>query len=137
MVDKVLAYITRPGPDGLQVLVFEHRDFPESGTQVPAGTVEPGEGIEPALWREVEEETGLHAGQLRLEAKLAEFESQDWGTRRHVFHLIAVEALPDAWLHSVGGKGEDRGLAFSYCWAAVQPSPALAGDQGRWLPLLA
>ena len=32
---KVLAYVTR----GDELLVFRHRDFPEAGLQVPAGTM--------------------------------------------------------------------------------------------------
>jgi NADH pyrophosphatase NudC (nudix superfamily) len=64
LVDKVLAYITRH--NCAQLLVFDHRHSPEAGTQVPAGTVEVAESIEQALWREVEEESGLIRTQLSL-----------------------------------------------------------------------
>jgi hypothetical protein len=41
------------------VLVFDHISMPGAGTQVPAGGVKPGEGLEEAVLREVAEETGL------------------------------------------------------------------------------
>ncbi|HLE30393.1 MAG TPA: NUDIX domain-containing protein, partial [Anaerolineales bacterium] len=59
MKHKVLAYITRRRNGRTQLLVFTHRDFPEAGVQVPAGTVEPDEPVEAALFREVHEESGL------------------------------------------------------------------------------
>ncbi len=60
-VDKVAAFITRD-PRGdvarRELLVFDHSN-PLAGTQVPAGTVEPGEGLAEAALREAREETGL------------------------------------------------------------------------------
>jgi len=53
---KVFAYIVRS--DG-RFLVFDQPDFPEAGVQVTKGTVEVGESLEDALFREVEEETGF------------------------------------------------------------------------------
>jgi 8-oxo-dGTP pyrophosphatase MutT (NUDIX family) len=46
----------RPAPE---LLVFDHVDTPEAGTQVPAGGVDPDEGLVEAALREVVEETGL------------------------------------------------------------------------------
>src|SRR6187549_737077 len=57
-IAKVTAFITRPGPQETELLVFQH---PQAGVQLPAGTVEPGEAPEDAVLREVEEETGLSA----------------------------------------------------------------------------
>jgi len=52
---RVVVYVERE--DGL--LVFDHRDHPEAGTQVPAGGVDAGEGPSEAAIREVREETRL------------------------------------------------------------------------------
>ena len=52
---KVVVCVER----GAGLFVFDHRDHPEAGTQVPAGGVEPGEAVVDAAIREVEEETGL------------------------------------------------------------------------------
>jgi ADP-ribose pyrophosphatase YjhB (NUDIX family) len=48
---RVVAYVTR----GDELLVFEHRDHPEEGTQVPAGRLDPGEALEEGLARELDD----------------------------------------------------------------------------------
>ncbi|WP_411156418.1 NUDIX domain-containing protein [Nocardia cyriacigeorgica] len=47
----VIRYRTTP-----QLLVFDHVDLPEAGTQIPAGGVHPGEALDEAVLREVAEE---------------------------------------------------------------------------------
>ena len=54
-IPKVTALITRPGPAGPELLVFDHG---LAGTQLPAGTVEEGESFETGVLREGWEETG-------------------------------------------------------------------------------
>jgi len=56
VVGKVVAFITRLGPAGLELCVFEH---PTAGIQLPAGTLEEGEEPLPGALREAHEETGL------------------------------------------------------------------------------
>ncbi|MBN1668895.1 MAG: NUDIX domain-containing protein, partial [Anaerolineales bacterium] len=60
-VQKVACYITR----GNQLLVFDHPHSPEAGTQVPGGTVDPGEPLELAALREAREESGVQDLALR------------------------------------------------------------------------
>ncbi len=134
MKHKVLAYITRQRNGARQLLVFKHRDHPEAGVQVPAGTVEPGEPIEAALFREAHEESGLDS--LRLVRKLDEHLEKNWNQVRHVFHLAAPDATPDHWTHVVHGQGEDSGMTFEYYWLDLAANIELAGDQHRWLPEL-
>jgi 8-oxo-dGTP pyrophosphatase MutT (NUDIX family) len=136
MILKVLAYITRQQGDQTQLLVFDHHGLPEAGTQVPAGTVEPDEPIETALWREVAEEAGLTKDQLELVAKLAGFESLQWGTTRHVFYLKVRTELPGTWQRAVTGTGEDNGLLFDYYWLPLTPELTLADNQHQWLGLI-
>ena len=134
MKHKVLAYITRERDGCRELLVFTHRDYPEAGVQVPAGTVEPGEAIEAALFREIREESGLT--NLQLARKLAEHEETEWGQIRHVFHLIAPNGTPDRWTYIVHGKGEDAGMVFEYCWLDLSERVEWAGAQHHWLDLL-
>ena len=56
IIEKVTGFVTRPGGDGNELLLFRH---PYAGIQIPAGTVEPGETPERAVLREIAEETGL------------------------------------------------------------------------------
>lgn len=55
-IEKVTAFITRPGRRGDDPLLFEH---PYAGYHIPAGTVEAGENHQAAALREAREETGL------------------------------------------------------------------------------
>ena len=64
-LQKVAILVTRRGPDGLELLVFEHVDVP-AGVQVPAGTVEPGEDVRVAAIRELMEETGIVVDDIDL-----------------------------------------------------------------------
>jgi 8-oxo-dGTP pyrophosphatase MutT (NUDIX family) len=57
-LEKVTAFVLRPGELGRELLLFKH---PTAGYQLPAGTVEAGEQPESAVLREVLEETGLAA----------------------------------------------------------------------------
>jgi 8-oxo-dGTP pyrophosphatase MutT (NUDIX family) len=134
MKHKVLAYITRRREGGRQLLVFTHRDYPEAGVQVPAGTVERGEEVEHALFREVREETGLVG--LKLTRKLAEHREMPWKQIRHVFHLAAPSNAPDRWTHVVQGRGEDAGVVFECAWVTLDADVELAGNQHQWLEAL-
>lgn len=118
MKHKVLALITRERAGQTHVLVFDHRDFPEAGTQIPAGTVEEGEALENALWREIREEAGLTTDQLALVGRLSSPAHPNWGEAgivEHIYHLTALHA-PEAWSHTVQGAGEDIGFVFNYHW---------------------
>src|SRR4051794_23241305 len=96
---KVIAYIVREVEGKRFLLVFTHRDFPEAGLQVPAGTVEDGEAIEAGLRREVAEETGLHDFQVTREIATYEWQHPTSGNlhERHVFQLSVPSDMPEAW----------------------------------------
>ncbi|HEX9494389.1 MAG TPA: NUDIX domain-containing protein [Candidatus Limnocylindria bacterium] len=114
---KVLCYVVRDG----RLLVFDHRDHPDAGVQVPAGTLHDGEDPAAGAVRETEEETG-HRVPDRREA-------------RGVFHLTAPPGLPGSWSHlAEEGNGD---FWFAYRWIAITPELTLAGDQHAYLGGLA
>jgi 8-oxo-dGTP diphosphatase len=131
---KVLAYITRLGDS--QVLVFAHKHHPEAGLQVPGGSVEEGEELLAALWREIKEESGL--SRLDLVGQIAKSpfcnpHTGEW-QERNIFHLRASDESTDTWLHIVKGQGEDLGLHFEFTWLAVgEAALVLSASQGEWL----
>jgi 8-oxo-dGTP pyrophosphatase MutT (NUDIX family) len=138
MVSKVLAYIVR----GDELLVFRHRDYPEAGLQVPAGTIEQGECSRSAVLREVYEESGLEA--VRIVRLLGRYlhnaaPYRDEVHDRHVYHLQPTEPLESTWLHyehhpSDGGPP----IAFQFFWMRLDdPGLHLAGGQGELLDRLA
>jgi 8-oxo-dGTP pyrophosphatase MutT (NUDIX family) len=132
---KVLVYLMRHCCGQAQVLVFEHRDAPEAGIQVPAGSMLAGEAPEAAAYRELLEESGLSRDQVRLARKLAEAVEPENHCRRHAFLFEPHEALPHRWSHAVTGEGEDKGMVFEFYWLPASPALRLAGAQERYLRL--
>jgi 8-oxo-dGTP pyrophosphatase MutT (NUDIX family) len=135
MKHKVLIYLLRPATGAPELLVFEHRDFPDAGVQVPAGTVEPGEALEAAAYRELAEESGLAAGEVRLVRKLTDFPEPAFNQHRHVYIFEPAGSLPAAWSHTVHSTGEDAGMVFNYYWLPATPELKLAGNQHHALAL--
>jgi 8-oxo-dGTP pyrophosphatase MutT (NUDIX family) len=140
-VRKVLAYVTRESEGMRELLVFAHRDYPEAGLQVPAGTVKEGEEIEAALLREVVEETGL--AEWRVVRKLGVYdywnESTGQGNERHVFHLTVRGGAPNCWEWVETGGGEVtelEGYVFQFKWVGLDERVELAGGQGDYLDAL-
>ena len=131
-VGKVVAYITR----GDRLLVFTHRDFPEVGVQVPAGTIDNPDDLEGEVLREATEETGLT--QLKVKSYLGsnDFDASIFRPEiheRHFFHLEAEGPVEDKWLHfenhPTGGAAP---IAFSFYWCAIKDANLFA-DQGAML----
>ncbi len=132
IVKKVVAYITR----GDELLVFTHRDFPEAGVQVPAGTVEDGETLDAAVLREVHEETGLPLAIVRNTAYLGRrlWKAGPYCHDRYFYHLLLTAAVPYTWLHYELYAGTREPIAFCFSWAKLNdPCLRLAGEQGALL----
>ena len=110
MATKVFIYVTRN--EDRDLLVFDH---PIAGTQIPKGTLEPGE--EPMLGarRELLEESGIETPRaFRLIA------TDRW--RNHIRALFHVELnhLDDAWTHIASGSHAEQGLEFRYRWVPLE-----------------
>ncbi len=108
---KVTAFITRQASAGSELLVFQH---PSAGVQLPAGTVDPEEDYEVAVFREVAEETGL--ADVRLKRCLGE-------------ETLALEAdvrvlLTDTAMARGPGAQADGFALRRGCWlAAIAAAP--------------
>lgn len=137
-IEKVVCYVTRSRGASLDLLVFDHRDDPEAGTQVPAGTVDPGEAPDAAADRELFEETGL-----RDLPRLGMLDARGWMNPasgnlhlRRVYHYHA-EAAPDAWDHVATGSSDENGKVFRCRWLPIEEARrVLAGGFGRSIELL-
>lgn len=101
-LNKVTAFIIRPGENSREVVLFEH---PTAGIQLPAGTVEQGETPEEAAMREGEEETGLSG--LQMESFIGSIEEQPVIGDHFIAETTPVYALPDFdsfhWAHLRSG----------------------------------
>jgi len=130
-VRKAVCYVVRDG----QLLVFRHRDHPEAGGQVPAGTLHDGESPAAGALRECEEETGRSgfAIERSLGSRAHEVSHTAPGFRRHEVHerhfflLHPPPGLPDRWSHlAEEGSGD---FWFEFSWVPLTPDLVLAGEQ--------
>lgn len=137
---KVLAYITRGEAENRELLVFEQKGHPDAGIQVPGGTIEDDELLIDALYREIEEETGISRNDLSLEGKLRKYlyfpEGRSGIHERNIFHLSYIGEDKSAWEHVVLGGGEDQGLIFCLRWIPLTNVPILAGKQDDALDMI-
>jgi 8-oxo-dGTP pyrophosphatase MutT (NUDIX family) len=128
--ERVVAYVTRQGPTGLDLLTIEHGDI-EAGVQVPAGRLDPGESPEQGLVREVQEETGITGiSVVRRLADMDEFERL-YGPGPHrsqAFHAEVTTEGPDEWEHRVRGSGADAGVVYRCRWVRLDECPPLWGN---------
>ncbi|MFJ6512969.1 NUDIX domain-containing protein [Streptomyces sp. NPDC091406] len=110
---RVAAYVIRRHPSPA-LLVFDHMDFPEAGTQVPAGGVAPGEDPERAVLREVAEETGLRGARVVRRIAVDGRPHPETGQPRLTTYLLldAPQDGPAEWEHRVRGDGGDAGMRF-------------------------
>jgi 8-oxo-dGTP pyrophosphatase MutT (NUDIX family) len=135
---RVAAYVLRATATGPELLVFDHVDFPEAGTQVPAGGLEPGETPVAAALREVAEETGLTGvrpvGELGVSAHPHPVTGQP---RRTTYVQLSAGAVPAGeWTHRVAGGGEDGGLRFACRFVPLPLTGGLDDHQDEFLDRL-
>lgn len=137
---RVAAYITRRAADGWELLVFDHRDFPEAGTQVPAGGVEPGELLTHAAMREIAEETGTSGVTLGTAIAVQQRPHSETGQPRVTvfFHAQTAEA-GDSWTHTVASPDGDGDSGMIFCCYFIPLPDAvglLADGQDEFIHLL-
>lgn len=132
---KVVAYIVKDG----RIVVLRHPDlaWDETGLQVPAGTVKPGELPEHAVLREASEETGL--GGLRIVQYLGtgEYDMRPYADAthaRHYFHLTTdSKDLPERWEAHEDNDGVGERIRFELYWVPLEKAHVIGAGQGAFL----
>ena len=125
MQQRVLVYVTRERNGQTELLVFDQRDDAASGTQVPAGRVDPGETLEQAVLRELHEETGLERASIIRELPILGDWVQEAKYENHAFEVRLEEETPNSWEHTVHGNGDDAGMVFAYRWVPLDSDLSL------------
>ncbi|MDY7101835.1 MAG: NUDIX domain-containing protein [Actinomycetota bacterium] len=127
---KGTALITRRSARGIELCVFDH---PRSGTQLPSGTLEPGEDPSDGALREAFEETGL--ADLRLGAggdRAGVLAEVDGDVDRHLVHLATDAPTPDEWWVRTPDGG---GMCWRCRWAELD-EVRLERRQQPWLDVV-
>ena len=121
---RVVAYVTREGARGRELLVIEIPARRDLGAEVPAGRLDPGESdLERCLQRELLEETGLT--EVRDVREIAGPDELPGEYENHAFHVVCEQETPDAWEHVVQGSGEDAGFVHECRWVPLDDVPPL------------
>lgn len=131
--EKVVCLVTRAGPGGPALLVFDHIPDGGAGVQVVAGGVEPEETPERAATRELHEESGLsltHPTFLTSYLWKAQLPGRFTRQVCHAYALTAAAGTPDTWDHLAEGR-----YVFRFRWAPL-PSPGLDWELDAALPHL-
>jgi 8-oxo-dGTP pyrophosphatase MutT (NUDIX family) len=125
---KVTALITRPGPEGPELIVFDHG---VAGIQLPAGTVEEGEPFDDAVMREAWEETGALGLELVRELAVVRRETPSRTEVRRVYHLRSTVEMPDEWVVATPDGG---GTVWTCFWVPVEDAHSMVHEYQRdWL----
>jgi ADP-ribose pyrophosphatase YjhB (NUDIX family) len=134
----VAVYLTRSGPGGRELLVFDHRDYPEAGTQVAAGGVNAGELLTEAALRESREETGATGVTLGSALAVQQRPHPHTGQPRVTVFFHAQTTEPrDGWTHTVASGDGDNGLVFRCYFVPVEEAARLLADnQGEFTHLM-
>ncbi|QDV49035.1 NUDIX hydrolase [Gimesia fumaroli] len=133
--NRVFTYITNGG----HLLVFDHVDFPNAGTQIPGGTIEPGETPEAAALREAREETGLGSLSIRSFIANETVDLTPFGKLETIngwfYHLEYDGERQDRWRYAeqTPGDGSLEPILFELYWISLQEMITLNAVDNRYL----
>src|SRR5699024_5903943 len=93
-----------------------------------------------ALYREVQEETGLTKDELQFMGKVQKYkyypENKDKVYERNIFHFEYIGEPRQHWVHTIESNGRDNGMTLEFRWEPLDDLPTLAAEQDKAVELL-
>jgi ADP-ribose pyrophosphatase YjhB (NUDIX family) len=139
---RVIVYVTRENPRTAfdELLVFDVLDRPELTGIVPGGGVEPGESLDDAVVREVQEETGLAVRPVR-ELGVAEQPGRldpRFLHETHFFQAALTRPAPEEWEHELEATSGSIESGRIRCrWIYLRPDTEVWGkNRGEFIHAL-
>ncbi|MEL6630069.1 MAG: NUDIX hydrolase [Bacteroidota bacterium] len=122
MRKTVWAFITREHEEGLQILVFSPNRSMKSSIDVPSGRVDDGEQEVEALYRIIEDETGLvHLRFLGKVDSAVEYRgSIRKSEERTSYQVESLELPKDQWTYTVDLDEKDATMQRFYHWLPIK-----------------
>ena len=139
---KVYAYIITCINADRHLLVFNHVNSPEAGTQVLGGSVEPRENVVAAVVREAQEETGIENLHIIKKLGVVIRDLTEFGLpevqERHYFLLRCGDPPDGTWIsyEKTPSDGTPGPIAFRFYWARLDKVPELRAGLDEMLPKL-
>lgn len=137
--ERVAVYVIRKISGSPELLVFDHRDAPEAGTQVPAGGVTHGESLAEAALREVREEAGLaELSDLRVLGEQLRPHPHTGQMRHTTFIAVRSTETRNSWQHVVSApESDDDRMVFNCYWIELERvDNMLVEEQREYIPQL-
>lgn len=116
---KALAYIHRDVGQLKEILVFDHLDFTEAGTQIVDGTVESCEDSREALLREILEEARLVFHTIDIHPISQTIYQRKGLPRKKSSQLLSYLFAPE-FTKGTTTRGEDEGICTALACAVFE-----------------
>jgi 8-oxo-dGTP diphosphatase len=139
VVDKAVAYVVHRGRIAVFVHVDDDDPLTQSGLQVPAGSMAPGESPTDAALREAYEESGLEGLRVDGELGIEDYDMRPYADavhRRHYVQLGLDVEPPETWTHVEEQSDDGVRRGFRFFWLELARAHALAAGQGALLALV-
>jgi GrpB-like predicted nucleotidyltransferase (UPF0157 family)/8-oxo-dGTP pyrophosphatase MutT (NUDIX family) len=134
---KVIAVIFRKDITGFSLLVYKAQTSPNMGYRFPGGGINPQENEIDALYREIEEETGLSKDKMTYFRKIGSLEYFKPGigkmVKRHDFLLMINEQGPNEFSFSVTSNDKDNETIFDFEWIPLSRYPEIDKELSQFI----
>lgn len=134
---KVTAFIMRNSGESREILAFRIRGSSHPYYRLPGGGIRERESPMEALYREIEEESGIRKPELAYLREMGRLEYYKPLIGKQVImhdYLLSHDGdLPDSFAHTVRSSDKDNDLVFDYEWIGLDRLPMVDQELSQLL----